>query len=84
MKAKIVFCGGCQATFDRLKAYQLLLYSDVIEDTREKVIFDNLIVISGCKNACRDIENYYYYNIYYINSLSDISYVTKHSIINSK
>jgi len=74
MNIGVVFCGGCQSHFDRTKAYQTIddSVNDTIEYAKKHHPYIHLIVISGCKAACANLDDYQYQNLITIKQSEDI------------
>lgn len=59
----VKYCGGCNPRFNRGELYhsiQSRLEEAHFEHAKEGVIYDALLVISGCSSACASYEQYNY------------------------
>jgi hypothetical protein len=63
IKIGVKYCGGCNPRFDRgaiFHTIQSRLKEAHFEHAKEGVIYDALLVISGCTNNCASYSQYEY------------------------
>ena len=61
IKIGVKFCGGCQSRYERGQLYELVRteVSDAdFEYANDNIMYDILLVISGCHIKCADITRY--------------------------
>ncbi len=74
LKAGIKYCGGCRPEFDRIAAVKEM--KEALGEAIEMVRMDDeeadfILVVTGCKTACVDVESLPLKAKKYISSLSD-------------
>jgi len=84
MRIGIKYCGGCNPRFNR-RVFVERLIDDFIEASfepaSEKEIYDIVLVVCGCSNACASYEKLSYTKIIIVSSEQE--YAKTKSLINN-